>query len=75
LAVWGAGPLERSRGVGQEQVAPLAVLRRADLMFSAQLADRPALQSLEHDQRLLLGLPLRRFMAVLPAADRHASLA
>jgi hypothetical protein len=51
----GPGRLERFGGVGQKLVAPLVVLRLTDLMLGAQLADRPALPRVGHDQRLLSG--------------------
>ena len=54
LALWGAGRLERFRGIRQELVAPLIVLGLADLMLGAQRADRQILQPIELDQRLLL---------------------
>ena len=58
LALWGAGRLERFGGVGEKLVAPLIVLRLAYLMLGTEIADRPALEAFEHDQRLLLWLPL-----------------
>ena len=50
------------RGVGEELVAPPVVLGLADLLLGAQLADRPALEPFEEDQRLL----------GFPAASLHA---
>jgi hypothetical protein len=44
LALWGAGRLERSRGVDEELIVPPVVLRLADLMLGAELTDRPALR-------------------------------
>jgi hypothetical protein len=35
----GAGRLERFRGVGEKLLAPLVILRLADLVLGAQLAD------------------------------------
>jgi hypothetical protein len=47
----------------------------ADLVLSAQIADRPALEAFQNDQRLLLRLPLASLHACPPASDSHAQLA
>jgi hypothetical protein len=55
--------------------AASAVFRLADLMLGAQLPDRSAPQPLEHDQGLLLGLPLASLHGCPPLPDSHAFLA
>jgi len=49
--------LEHLGGVGEQLVAPLVVLRLAELVLRAELADRRALQALEHNQRLRACVP------------------
>jgi hypothetical protein len=39
--LWGGRRLERFGGVGEKLVAPLIVLRLADLMLGTEVADRP----------------------------------
>jgi hypothetical protein len=45
-------------GIGQELVTPLVIHRLSDLVFAAQLADRPAAQPFNHHLRLELVIPL-----------------